>query len=317
MGGVNWNELLTSSYRIQTAVNVALTWLYVPRNACRYINNVFDFIVCIKSWELVCLMWRVLIVLKRYVAVCLHQVNLLEQKPVLNVFCSQLCSPAEEDVWGRSVKQYLRPAAQLFLDYNFTPCFWRYSPLQPGCVREAPCHLISLQADFMEPIRTQRWMWLGRSWWPWQRCRWVFNPFIDFIDDFTPRHIIASFGKPESTNSQRYLSRLIRGILSCFIVVIIVKQPLHSGENGNNELFERWQNEEGEGGRSAVSCQQTPARHNSCLCLGVTWSHLWEPFIAYGWHAEVGPNCLLYIWTDTIWRMTPFHSLCTEQSFRG
>lgn len=44
-------------------------------------------------------------------------------------------------------------------------------------------------------------------------------------------------------------------ILSCFIAVIIVKQSLHSREKGNNELFERWQNEEVEGGRSAVSRQ--------------------------------------------------------------
>lgn len=31
-------------------------------------------------------------------AVCLQQVGLSEQTPVLNVFDSQLCSPAEEDV---------------------------------------------------------------------------------------------------------------------------------------------------------------------------------------------------------------------------
>lgn len=113
------------------------------------------------------------------------------------------------------LSQYPHPATRLFLDYHFIPRFSRYWPLQPSFVREGPCHLIFLQEDFMEPIRTQRWMWLGRSWWPLQRCRWVFNPFVDFIDDITPHgiytslQIIANVSKLRSLNGQKYPLQLI------------------------------------------------------------------------------------------------------------
>lgn len=33
-----------------------------------------------------------------YVVLSLHQVDFLQQKPVLNVFNSQLCSPSEENL---------------------------------------------------------------------------------------------------------------------------------------------------------------------------------------------------------------------------
>lgn len=124
-------------------------------------------VICLNIWE--------------HGTFCLHQVDLLKPTSLLNVFSSQLCSPFEENLWGRSTRRGKQTPQHKSIIWMFVSDVNAWNGLSvsatrqcrplAGCVEGCRSKPTFLGSGLMGLHRTQTWMRRGRSWWPSLSCR--------------------------------------------------------------------------------------------------------------------------------------------------